>query len=84
MVVFFSPLWRLSQIAGRMRNKLYPMRLANYIDKNAQYIKDALIAGQDTMKIAQEANKARICSFNIYQCTTSRLQYESMYVVAPS
>ncbi|KAF9090261.1 hypothetical protein BGX29_002556 [Mortierella sp. GBA35] len=43
---------------GRMRNQLYPMRLANYIDKNAQHYKDASIAGQNALQHAQEINKA--------------------------
>ncbi|KAF9385035.1 hypothetical protein CPB97_005185 [Podila verticillata] len=43
---------------GRMRNQLYPMRLANYIDKNAQIIKDATVAGQSALKSAQEATQA--------------------------
>lgn len=47
-------------IAGRMRNQLYPMRLASYVDKNAQIIKDATVAGQSAMKSAQEATQVRI------------------------
>lgn len=42
-----------------MRNQLYPMRLASYIDKNAQIIKDATVAGQSAMKSAQEATQVR-------------------------
>ncbi|KAG0030194.1 hypothetical protein BGZ81_002962 [Podila clonocystis] len=48
----------LGKPAGRMRNQLYPMRLASYIDKNAQIIKDATVAGQSAMKSAQEATQA--------------------------
>ncbi|KAG0024946.1 hypothetical protein BGZ82_010299 [Podila clonocystis] len=48
----------LGKPAGRMRNQLYPMRLASYIDKNAQVIKDATVAGQSAMKSAQEATQA--------------------------
>ena len=48
------------QLAGRMRNQLYPMRLANYIDKNAQHYKAAAVAGQTAMQSAQEVNK--VCS----------------------
>ncbi|KAK3834834.1 MAG: hypothetical protein JOS17DRAFT_737905 [Linnemannia elongata] len=44
--------------AGRMRNQLYPMRLANYIDKNAQHFKEATIAGQNALQQIQEINKA--------------------------
>ncbi|KAG0371351.1 hypothetical protein BGZ54_005475 [Gamsiella multidivaricata] len=43
---------------GRMRNKLYPMRLANYIDRSSQHVMQAFSAGQDSMKHAHEANKA--------------------------
>ncbi|KAF9299208.1 hypothetical protein BGZ88_000050 [Linnemannia elongata] len=43
---------------GRMRNQLYPMRLANYIDKNAQHFKEATIAGQNALQQIQEINKA--------------------------
>ncbi|KAF9964905.1 hypothetical protein BGZ70_005746 [Mortierella alpina] len=43
--------------AGRMRNQLYPMRLANYIDKNAQHYQAAAVAGQTAMQSAQEVNK---------------------------
>ncbi|KAF8930887.1 hypothetical protein EDD21DRAFT_373629 [Dissophora ornata] len=43
---------------GRMRNQLYPLRLANYIDKNAQHYREATLAGQDALKSAQEVNKA--------------------------
>ncbi|KAG0330224.1 hypothetical protein BGZ99_007085 [Dissophora globulifera] len=42
---------------GRMRNQLYPLRLANYVDKNAQHFKEAIIAGQDALKSAQEMDK---------------------------
>ncbi|KAI7832802.1 hypothetical protein BC939DRAFT_6462 [Gamsiella multidivaricata] len=42
---------------GRMRNKLYPMRLANYIDRSSQHVMQAFSAGQDSMKHAHEANK---------------------------
>ncbi|KAG0210567.1 hypothetical protein BGX28_009203 [Mortierella sp. GBA30] len=44
--------------AGRMRNKLYPMRLADYIDKNAQHFKEAIAADQNAIRSAQEINKA--------------------------
>lgn len=40
-----------------MRNQLYPMRLANYIDKNAQHFKEATIAGQNALQQIQEINK---------------------------
>lgn len=54
----FSLLFAFTRdIAGRMRNQLYPMRLASYIDKNAQIIKDATVAGQSAMKSAQEATQ---------------------------
>ncbi|KAG0343567.1 hypothetical protein BG004_005209 [Podila humilis] len=43
---------------GRMRNQLYPLRLANYIDRNAQIIKDATVAGQSAIKSVQEATQA--------------------------
>lgn len=36
------------------------MRLASYVDKNAQIIKDATVAGQSAMKSAQEATQVRI------------------------
>ncbi|KAG0294460.1 hypothetical protein BGZ96_001119 [Linnemannia gamsii] len=44
---------------GRMRNQLYPMRLANYIDKNAQHFKEATIAGENVLQQIQEINKAQ-------------------------
>ncbi|KAF9905811.1 hypothetical protein EC991_001287 [Linnemannia zychae] len=43
---------------GRMRNQLYPMRLANYINKNAQHFQEATIAGQNVLQQIQEINKA--------------------------
>ncbi|KAG0280422.1 hypothetical protein BGZ95_010155 [Linnemannia exigua] len=44
--------------AGRMRNQLYPMRFANYINKNAQHFQEATIAGQNALQQIQEINKA--------------------------
>ncbi|KAK3844425.1 MAG: hypothetical protein J3R72DRAFT_438031 [Linnemannia gamsii] len=44
---------------GRMRNQLYPMRLANYINKNAQHFQEATIAGQNALQQIQEISKAR-------------------------
>ena len=48
-----------AQLAGRMRNQLYPLRLANYIDKNAQHYREATLAGQDALKSVHEVNKVR-------------------------
>ncbi|KAI1314546.1 hypothetical protein EDD11_002021 [Mortierella claussenii] len=47
----------VSVAPGRMRNQLYPMRFANYIDRNAHHFKEATIAGENAIKSAQEANK---------------------------
>ncbi|KAF9182495.1 hypothetical protein BGZ51_001335 [Haplosporangium sp. Z 767] len=44
-------------MSGRMRNQLYPMRLANYIDKNARIIQQDNIAGQNAVQNAQEIHK---------------------------
>ncbi|KAG0381145.1 hypothetical protein BGX24_009092 [Mortierella sp. AD032] len=48
----------LGKPAGRMRNQLYPMRLANYINKNAQHFQEATIAGQNALQQIQEISKA--------------------------
>ena len=50
-----------------MRNRLYPFRLANYIDKNAQHIREAAQADQNAIKSAQEMNK-------VYQQTIKKEQ----------
>ncbi|KAG0257785.1 hypothetical protein BG011_003763 [Mortierella polycephala] len=46
----------LGKPAGRMRNRLYPMRLANYIDRNAQIIHKDNLAEQHAVQNAQEIN----------------------------
>ncbi|KAF9908130.1 hypothetical protein BX616_000234 [Lobosporangium transversale] len=52
---------------GRMRNQLYPFRLANYNNKRAQQFKAETSPGQDAFKVAQEANK-------VYQQTVKKEQ----------
>lgn len=54
LVVFCS---RVQSKAGRMRNRLYPIGLASYIDKNAQSHKAAIVAEQRAMEHVQEADK---------------------------
>ncbi|GJJ74701.1 large subunit ribosomal protein L9 [Entomortierella parvispora] len=53
--------------AGRMRNRLYPFRLANYIDKNAQNFRQAAEADKNAAQTAQEMNK-------VYQQTIKKEQ----------
>ncbi|KAF9583720.1 hypothetical protein BGW38_008766 [Lunasporangiospora selenospora] len=57
----------LGKPAGRMRNQLYPMRLANYIDKKFQMINEAKLADQNAAENAQERSK-------IYQQTAKKEQ----------
>ncbi|KAF8985075.1 hypothetical protein BGZ46_006037 [Entomortierella lignicola] len=57
----------VSVAPGRMRNRLFPMRLADYIDRNAHHIRQEAIAGQDALKSAQEVNK-------VYQQTIKKEQ----------
>ncbi|KAF9360821.1 hypothetical protein BGX26_007583 [Mortierella sp. AD094] len=57
----------VSVAPGRMRNRLLPMRLASYIDRNAHHVREEAIAGQDALKSAQEVNK-------VYQQTIKKEQ----------
>ncbi|KAG0227202.1 hypothetical protein B0O80DRAFT_445545 [Mortierella sp. GBAus27b] len=43
---------------GRMRNRLYPMRLAAYIDKRVEISRAAIAAEQDALKQVQQVDKA--------------------------
>ncbi|KAF9409999.1 hypothetical protein BGZ94_001787 [Podila epigama] len=40
---------------GRMRNQLYPIRLADYVDRNAKFIKQAALAGENAKENVQAA-----------------------------
>ncbi|KAF9116122.1 hypothetical protein BGX27_004705 [Mortierella sp. AM989] len=57
----------VSVAPGLMRNRLFPMSFASYIDRNAHHVREATIAGQDALKNVQEVNK-------VYQQTIKKEQ----------